>query len=43
MLLTEYAFDWGVQGFYGWSFSGDDDNPHNGSECLPYIATTKRY
>ncbi|WP_298996542.1 hypothetical protein [uncultured Desulfovibrio sp.] len=43
MLLTEYAFDWGVPGFYGWFFSGDDDSPHNGSEHLPYIATTKRY
>lgn len=40
MLLAEYATDWGVPGLYGWYFSGDDSNPHNGSERLPYIATT---
>lgn len=40
MLLAEYAFDWGVPGLYGWYFSGDDDNPHNGSERMPYVATT---
>lgn len=40
MLVMEYATDWGLPGIYGWYFSGDDDNPHNGSERLPYIATT---
>lgn len=40
MLLGEYDTDWGVPGLYGWYFSGDDDNPHNGSERLPYVATT---
>ncbi len=40
MLLADHAFDWAVPGIYGWYFSGDDDNPHNGSERLPYIATT---
>ena len=38
MLLGEYDTDWGVPGLYGWYFSGDDDNPHNGSERLPYVA-----
>ena len=40
MLLAEYALDWGLPGLYGWYFSGDDDNPNNGSERLPYLATT---
>lgn len=40
MLVAEYAFDWGVPGLYGWYFSGDDDDPHNGSERMPYLATT---
>lgn len=40
MLLAEYAADWGLPGLYGWYFSGDDDNPRNGSERLPYISTT---
>lgn len=40
MLLGEYEADWGVPGLYGWYFSGDDDNPHNGSERLPYVVTT---
>lgn len=40
MLLGEYAMDWGIPGLYAWYFSGDDDDPHNGSERLPYIATT---
>lgn len=40
MLLAEYELDWATPGIYGWYFSGDDDNPHNGSERLPYIATT---
>ena len=40
MVLAEYELDWATPGIYGWYFSGDDDNPHNGSERLPYIATT---
>lgn len=40
MLLAEYDLDWMTPGLYGWYFSGDDANPHNGSERLPYIATT---
>lgn len=40
MLVAEYAANWGIPGLYGWYFSGDDDNPNNGSERLPYIATT---
>ena len=40
MLLAEYALDWGLPGLYGWYFSGDDSNPRNGSERLPYLATT---
>ena len=40
MVVAEYALDWGIPGIYGWYFSGDDDNPHNGSERMPYLATT---
>ena len=40
MLLAEYAFDWVTPGIYGWYFSGDDGNPNNGSERMPYVATT---
>lgn len=40
MLLAEYALDWGTPGLYAWYFSGDDSDPHNGSERLPYLATT---
>lgn len=40
MVLAEYVFDWGTPGLYSWYFSGDDSNVHNGSERLPYIATT---
>lgn len=40
MLVAEYAMDWGLPGIYGWYFSGDDDNPHNGSERMPYISTS---
>lgn len=40
MLLAEYALDWGTPGLYAWYFSGDDSDPNNGSERLPYIATT---
>lgn len=36
-LLMEYKMDWGVPGLYGWYASGDDDNPGNGSERMPYI------
>jgi hypothetical protein len=34
-LLIEYKLDWGVPGLYGWWGSGDDSNPHNGSERMP--------
>lgn len=40
MIMAEYVADWGIPGIYGWYFSGDDGNPNNGSERLPYIATT---
>lgn len=40
MLLGEYKLDWGTPGLYAWYFSGDDNNTHNGSERLPYVATT---
>lgn len=40
MLALDYSLQWGTPGLYGWYFSGDDDNPHNGSERLPYVATT---
>ncbi len=40
MALAEYAFDWGKPALYTWYFSGDDANVNNGSESLPYIATT---
>lgn len=39
MFLTEYKASLGTPGIYGWYFSGDDANPHNGSERLPYIST----
>lgn len=35
-LVLEYARDWGVPGLHAWYASGDDDNPDNGSERLPY-------
>ena len=38
-LLLEYKMDWGVPGLYGWYGSGDDGNPANGSERMPYIST----
>jgi hypothetical protein len=37
-LLLEYKLDWGVPGIYGWYASGDDSNPSNGSERLPYVS-----
>ena len=40
MLVAEYATDWGLPGLYGWYFSGDDANPDNGSERMPYLSTT---
>lgn len=36
--LLEYKLDWAVPGIYGWYSSGDDSNPHNGSERMPYIS-----
>ena len=38
-LLFEYKMDWGIPGIYGWYGSGDDDDPANGSERLPTIAS----
>lgn len=35
-LVLEYARDWGVPGLHAWYASGDDANPDNGSERLPY-------
>ena len=40
MAMAEYALDWVTPGIYGWYFSGDDSNPNNGSERMPYVATT---
>jgi hypothetical protein len=36
-LLFEYKLDWAIPGIYGWYASGDDSNPANGSERMPYI------
>lgn len=36
--LLEYKMDWATPGIYGWYSSGDDDNPHNGSERIPTIS-----
>lgn len=36
--LLEYKTDWGIPGIYGWYSSGDDDNPHNGSERMPFVS-----
>lgn len=36
--LIEYKLDWGIPGVYGWYSSGDDGNPHNGSERLPFVS-----
>lgn len=37
-LLFEYKLDWAIPGIYGWYGSGDDDNPANGSERMPYVS-----
>jgi hypothetical protein len=37
-LLFEYKLDWGIPGLYGWYASGDDSDPSNGSERLPYAS-----
>jgi hypothetical protein len=39
-LLFEYKLDWAIPGIYGWYSSGDDGNPANGSERMPYLAPT---
>lgn len=39
-LLFEYKLDWAIPGIYGWYASGDDGNPANGSERMPYLAPT---
>ena len=39
-LLFEYKLDWAIPGLYGWYASGDDGNPANGSERMPYLAPT---
>ena len=37
-VLIEYKMDWGTPGIYGWYSSGDDSNPNNGSERMPFIS-----
>ena len=37
-LLFEYKLDWSIPGLYGWYGSGDDGNPANGSERMPYLS-----
>ena len=37
-LLAEYKLDWAIPGIYGWYGSGDDSNPANGSERMPYLS-----
>lgn len=37
-MLFEYKLEWGVPGLYGWYSSGDDTNPANGSERMPYLS-----
>ncbi|MDR1857757.1 MAG: outer membrane homotrimeric porin [Desulfovibrio sp.] len=37
-LLMEYKTDFVTPGIYGWYGSGDDSNPANGSERMPYIS-----
>ena len=37
-LLLEYKLDWGTPGLYGWYSTGDDNNPRNGSERMPYLS-----
>lgn len=36
--IIEYKFDWGIPGIYGWYSSGDDSNPNNGSERMPFVS-----
>ena len=36
--LLEYKMDWATPGIYGWYSTGDDSNPHNGSERMPFIS-----
>ena len=36
--LLEYKMDWATPGIYSWYSSGDDGNPHNGSERMPFIS-----
>ena len=36
--LLEYKMDWATPGIYGWYSTGDDSNPHNGSERMPSIS-----
>jgi hypothetical protein len=36
-LLFEYKLDWAVPGIYGWYGTGDDDDPSNGSERMPFV------
>lgn len=36
--LIEYKLDWGIPGVYGWYSSGDDSNPNNGSERMPFVS-----
>lgn len=42
-LLGEYKMDWATPGLYGWYYSGDDSDPHNGSERMPTISTANHY
>ena len=41
--VVEYQTDWGKPGIYGWYYSGDDGNVHNGSERMPTITTANHY
>ena len=41
-VLAEYKLDWGVPGLYFWWGSGDDSNPSNGSERMPYMGNTNQ-
>lgn len=43
MLLAEYKTGMGTPGLYAWYFSGDDANPSNGSERLPYLSTASNW
>ncbi|MEG2171895.1 MAG: outer membrane homotrimeric porin, partial [Desulfovibrionaceae bacterium] len=42
-LLAEFKGDWGTPGLYGWYYSGDDSDPHNGSERMPTVSTANNY